>query len=64
MNFIKSALILLLLILSNNAIAIYEFPIKNPIAATIIGTPEGFRITQDSLRHRQPDFVVMPALNS
>ncbi len=64
MNTFKSALIVLLLILSSNVLAKYEYPIENPVTATIMGTPEEFRITQDDLRHRQPDYVQMPVLNS
>ncbi len=42
----------------------YGYPIKNPIAATVVGTPEALRITQQDLLVRQPEYVNMPAENA
>jgi len=42
----------------------YDYPIKNPLAATIIGTPEEHRPTQDSLSPWQPDYVEIPEVNA
>lgn len=42
----------------------YDYPIKNAIAATVVGTPEALKITPDDLLDRQPEYVRMPALNS
>lgn len=54
----------LLLWSSHMVSASYEYPIQNPFAATIIGTPEPLRPTQESLSRWQPDYVKMPAVNS
>ncbi|MCW8928935.1 MAG: alpha/beta hydrolase [Gammaproteobacteria bacterium] len=64
MNFIQKIVIFSLLIISHTIYADYGYPIKNPIAATVVGTPEALRITQADLQDRQPDYVKMPALNT
>lgn len=64
MSFIEKMIMSLLLICSVNVFAAYDYPIKNPIAATVAGTPEALRITQEDLRFRQPDYVTMPAKNA
>lgn len=42
----------------------YHFPVTNPLAATIVGTPEQVRITQDDLLYLQPEYVRMPERNA
>lgn len=42
----------------------YDYPIKNPLAASIIGTPEAHRATQQSLTSWQPDYVKLPPVNT
>ncbi|WP_214660528.1 alpha/beta hydrolase [sulfur-oxidizing endosymbiont of Gigantopelta aegis] len=42
----------------------YAYPIQNPIAATVIGTPDALKITIDDLYDWQPDYVDMPSSKS
>ncbi len=72
MNVIRNLLCIYLLLSSsiiysageNSAIENYGYPIKSAIAATVVGTPEAFRITPAELRVRQPGYVNMPAENA
>lgn len=64
MSIIKKILLVSFLISSCNVFAVYDYPIKNPIAATVVGTPEALKITQKDLLVRQPDYVKMPAIDS
>lgn len=59
----KQLLILVLLISNHYVLADYNYPIKNPITATIAGTPEALKVTQKDLLQRQPDYVNMPAFD-
>ncbi|MCK5697326.1 MAG: alpha/beta hydrolase [Gammaproteobacteria bacterium] len=42
----------------------YGYPIKNPLSATIMGTPEGLEASQESLQFWQPDYVDIASPNS
>ena len=64
MNFIQKVFVISLIVVSHCALADYGYPIKNAIAATVVGTPEALKITSDDLRYRQPDYVKMPVKNA
>ncbi len=42
----------------------YGYPIKNPFSATIIGTPEALKASQESLTFWQPDYVDIAPVES
>jgi hypothetical protein len=64
MNFIQKVVVISLIIGSHSAFADYDYPIKNAITATIVGTPEALKITPDDLLNWQPYYVKMPVRNA
>ena len=64
MRLIQKIVMLVVLISSGFVSAAYEYPIQNPIAATIVGTPDAVKISEDDLRDQQPDYVKMPQPNA